>query len=353
MMIDFAKHVLNWYDQYGRKNLPWQIEKTAYHVWLSEVMLQQTQVVTVIPYFKRFIEQFPTVKELAQAPVDEVLHLWTGLGYYARARNLHKAAQIIVKQFAGIFPNHFEDVVNLPGIGRSTAGAILSLSQKQHYAILDGNVKRVLTRFFAIEGWPGNKTIENQLWQLSEQVTPKQDIDKFNQAMMDIGATICSRSKPKCTLCPLHSDCIAYQTDNWHNFPTKKPKQSLPTKIAYFLILDDNQTIWLEKRPPAGIWGGLYCFPQFDSLEAIDDWLKRFKLTTNTLQQLITVKHTFSHFHLEMIPIYTQLTTNDTCLDESESRWFDLKHPPKIGLATPVYNLLQQLTIQSPASLFS
>lgn len=346
-MIDFAKCILTWYDQYGRKTLPWQIQKSAYHVWLSEVMLQQTQVVTVIPYFKRFVQQFPTITALAKAPIDDVLHLWTGLGYYARARNLHKAAQIITEQFNGIFPTDFNDVINLPGIGRSTAGAILSLSQKQHYAILDGNIKRVLTRFYAIDGWPGNKQIENQLWQLAENVTPFVDVDKFNQAMMDIGAIICTRSKPKCSLCPVHMDCSAYQHDNWQNYPTKKPKQSIPTKTAYFLILDDNQMIWLEKRPPIGIWGGLYCFPQFENYQAIENWLKQRKLTTDKLQQLISFKHTFSHFHLEIVPIYTQLKKNCACLDEANGCWFNLKQPAKIGLATPVHNLLQQLTRQS------
>jgi len=178
-MMTFSNQILDWYDKHGRKTLPWQIEKTPYHVWLSEVMLQQTQVVTVIPYFTRFITRFPAVTDLAKAPVDDVLHLWTGLGYYARARNLHKTAKIIVEKFAGIFPTQFDDVLSLPGIGRSTAGAILSLSQKQHFAILDGNVKRVLARYFAIEGWPGNKVVENQLWQLSENVTPKKAGDVF------------------------------------------------------------------------------------------------------------------------------------------------------------------------------
>lgn len=348
-MIDFAKSVLTWYEQYGRKTLPWQVEKTPYHVWLSEVMLQQTQVVTVIPYFERFIQHFPTIADLARSSIDDVLHLWTGLGYYARARNLHKAAQIIVEKYNGIFPTCFENVVNLPGIGRSTAGAILSLSLKQHYAILDGNVKRVLTRFFAIDGWPGNKKIENQLWQLSERVTPVKDIEKFNQAMMDIGAMICLRNKPKCTLCPLSKDCIGYNTNRWQAFPTKKPKQSIPTKIAYFLILDNHQNIWLEKRPPVGIWGGLFCFPQFDNLQAIHDWLKQQHLITSKLIQLISFRHTFSHFHLEIVPIYTQLLKNRASLNEPNGCWYNLDQPAKIGLATPVNNLLKQLAIQSPS----
>lgn len=342
-MQKFSTAVLNWYEQYGRKTLPWQIEKSPYHVWLSEVMLQQTQVATVIPYFKRFIEHFPQITDLALAPIDDVLHLWTGLGYYARARNLHKAAQVVSEKFHGQFPTQFDDVVALPGVGRSTAGAILSLSQNQHYAILDGNVKRVLTRYFAIEGWPGNKAVENKLWQLSEQVTPKQDVAKFNQAMMDIGAMVCTRSKPKCSLCPLHRDCIAYQTDSWQQYPTKKPKTTIPEKSAYFLMLENNHTIWLEKRPPSGIWGGLYCLPQFATEQALVDWLVARGITTTPLKQLVAFRHTFSHFHLDIIPIYGKITNITSCFDDGAGYWYNLKaENSKIGLATPIYNLLQQ-----------
>ncbi|WP_416380430.1 A/G-specific adenine glycosylase [Gilliamella sp. B2923] len=342
-MQKFSTAVLNWYEQYGRKTLPWQIEKSPYHVWLSEVMLQQTQVATVIPYFKRFIEHFPQITDLALAPIDDVLHLWTGLGYYARARNLHKAAQVVSEKFHGQFPTQFDDVVALPGVGRSTAGAILSLSQNQHYAILDGNVKRVLTRYFAIEGWPGNKAVENKLWQLSEQVTPKQDVAKFNQAMMDIGAMVCTRSKPKCSLCPLHRDCIAYKTDSWQQYPTKKPKTTIPEKSAYFLMLENNHAIWLEKRPPSGIWGGLYCLPQFATEQALVDWLVARGITTTPLKQLVAFRHTFSHFHLDIIPIYGKITNITSCFDDGAGYWYNLKaENSKIGLATPIYNLLQQ-----------
>ena len=343
MTNSFSNAVLNWYEQYGRKSLPWQIEKSPYHVWLSEVMLQQTQVTTVIPYFKRFIKQFPKITDLAKAPIDDILHLWTGLGYYARARNLHKAAQVIADKFDGKFPTKFDDVIALPGVGRSTAGAILSLSQNQHYPILDGNVKRVLTRSFAIEGWPGNKNVENQLWQLSEQVTPDHEVAKFNQAMMDIGAMVCTRSKPKCSLCPLHQLCVAYKTDSWHQYPTKKPKKTIPEKTAYFLMLEQDNMIWLEKRPPAGIWGGLYCLPQFTSKHAITDWLDNHGIKTSKPKQLVAFRHTFSHFHLDIVPIYCEITNNTKCLNESNGYWYKLNSEnAKIGLATPVYNLLNQ-----------
>lgn len=343
-MQKFSNAVLKWYEQYGRKTLPWQIEKSSYHVWLSEVMLQQTQVATVIPYFNRFIKHFPKITDLAHAPIDDVLHLWTGLGYYARARNLHKAAKMVTDKFKGHFPTLFDDVVALPGVGRSTAGAILSLSQNQHYPILDGNVKRVLTRFFAVEGWPGNKNIENRLWQLSEQVTPKHEVAKFNQAMMDIGAMVCTRTKPKCNLCPLQSDCIANQTDSWQQYPTKKPKTAIPEKSAYFLMLEYNQCIWLEKRPPSGIWGGLYCPPQFATKQALINWLNDCGIQTTPPQQLISFRHTFSHFHLDIIPIHCIMVNNTKCLDESNGYWYNLTaENAKIGLATPIYNLLQQL----------
>ncbi|MWN89635.1 A/G-specific adenine glycosylase [Gilliamella sp. Pra-s65] len=340
----FSQSILNWYELCGRKSLPWQISKSSYHVWLSEVMLQQTQVVTVIPYFNRFIERFPKITDLAQASIDDVLHLWTGLGYYARARNLHKTAQIITEKFNGEFPTQFDNVIALPGIGRSTAGAILSLSQNQHYPILDGNVKRVLTRYFAVQGWPGIKTVENKLWNLSEQVTPKIDVAKFNQAMMDIGAMVCTRTKPKCSLCPLHSNCIAHKTESWQQYPTQKPKNTIPEKTAYFLMLEYNQTIWLEKRPPTGIWGGLYCLPQFSSKQEITDWLKKQGIETLPLKQLIAFRHTFSHFHLNIIPFHCVIKKKTKYWDKSYGYWYNLKSKNnKIGLATPIYNLLKQL----------
>lgn len=339
----FSQAVLTWYEQYGRKSLPWQVKKSSYHVWLSEVMLQQTQVATVIPYFNRFIERFPQITDLAKAPIDDVLHLWTGLGYYARARNLHKAAQLIVDKFNGIFPTKFDDVIGLPGIGRSTAGAILSLAQNQHYPILDGNVKRVLARYFTVEGWPGIKTVENRLWQLSEQVTPKHKVEKFNQAMMDIGAMVCTRTKPKCALCPLQNHCLAYKNESWRLYPTKKTKNTIPEKIAYFLMLEYNHAIWLEKRSPSGIWGGLYCFPQFSSKQAIADWLKKQGIQTTAPKQLVAFRHTFSHFHLDIFPIHCVITKYTKCFNESVGYWYNLKsNNAKIGLATPVYNLLKQ-----------
>lgn len=338
----FSNKVLSWYQQHGRKTLPWQQPKLPYRVWISEVMLQQTQVSTVIPYFERFIVRFPTVNALAIASIDEVLHLWTGLGYYARARNLHKAAQQIVSLYAGEFPTHFAEVLALPGVGRSTAGAILSLGCDQHYPILDGNVKRVLARYFAISGWPGKKSVETELWRLSEQVTPLQGVAQFNQAMMDLGAMICTRSKPKCSLCPLQLNCLALSQHKVDQYPAKKPKTSLPVRETCLLILCDNDQVFLEQRPQVGIWGGLYCFPQFNSETLMSEWLSTHGLSVKPTA-LTSFKHTFSHFHLQIFPWRVDLLNGKSLMDEGRGLWYNLYHPQLVGLATPVERLLHEL----------
>ncbi|WP_146226679.1 A/G-specific adenine glycosylase [Serratia symbiotica] len=344
----FASVVLSWYQRYGRKTLPWQLDKTAYQVWLSEVMLQQTQVATVIPYFQRFMARFPNARALAEAPLDEVLHLWTGLGYYARARNLHKAAQTIVVQHSGEFPTTYADIAALPGIGRSTAGAVLSLALGQHYPILDGNVKRVLARCYAVEGWPGTKTVENRLWTISEEVTPAQDVGQFNQAMMDLGAMVCTRTKPKCELCPLNVVCIAYANHHWAKYPGKKPKQTLPEKTAYFLLLQHGECVWLEQRPAVGLWGGLFCFPQFSERDGLVFWLQQRGVKSNRMEQLSAFRHTFSHFHLDIVPMWLEMSAVGGGMDEGAGLWYNLAQPPSVGLAAPVDRLLQLLAKQSP-----
>ncbi len=343
----FSAQVLDWYDKFGRKTLPWQIEKTPYKVWLSEVMLQQTQVATVIPYFERFMARFPTVSDLANAPLDEVLHLWTGLGYYARARNLHKAAQQIATLHNGRFPETFEEVAALPGVGRSTAGAILSLSLGKHFPILDGNVKRVLARCYAVAGWPGKKEVEKRLWEISEQVTPTKGVERFNQAMMDLGAMVCTRSKPKCELCPLQSGCIAYATHSWSSYPGKKPKQILPERTGYLLLMEHEGTVYLEQRPPSGLWGGLFCFPQFSDEAALRDWLAQKGISADTLSQLVAFRHTFSHFHLDIVPMWLPVSSVAACMDEGAGLWYNLAQPPSVGLAAPVERLIQQLRAEA------
>ncbi|MGK9175029.1 A/G-specific adenine glycosylase [Yokenella regensburgei] len=341
----FSAQVLDWYDKYGRKTLPWQIDKTPYKVWLSEVMLQQTQVTTVIPYFERFMARFPTVTALADAPLDEVLHLWTGLGYYARARNLHKAAKQVAEKHGGEFPETFEEVEALPGVGRSTAGAILSLSLGKHFPILDGNVKRVLARCYAVDGWPGKKEVEKRLWRIAEDVTPAKGVERFNQAMMDLGAMVCTRSKPKCQLCPLQTGCLAYASHSWANYPGKKPKQTLPERTAYFLLMQQGEQVFVQQRPPVGLWGGLYCFPQFEDEAALRDWLAQRQIKADTLCQLVAFRHTFSHFHLDIVPMWLTVSSVSSCMDEGSGLWYNLAQPQSVGLAAPVERLLQQLRV--------
>lgn len=345
----FSRQVLDWYDKYGRKTLPWQQEKTPYKVWLSEVMLQQTQVTTVIPYFERFMARFPTVTDLANAPLDEVLHLWTGLGYYARARNLHKAAQQVATQHGGAFPQNFDAVSALPGVGRSTAGAVLSLSLGQRFPILDGNVKRVLARCYAVEGWPGRKEVEKRLWEISDAVTPAAGVERFNQAMMDLGALVCTRSKPKCEICPLNNGCVAYAEGTWAKYPGKKPKQQLPEKVGYFLLMQQNNEVYLNQRPPSGLWGGLFCFPQFADEQALRDWLHERGIEAHGLTQLTAFRHTFSHFHLDIVPMWLSVSGSGACMDEGTGLWYNLAQPPAVGLAAPVERLLQQLRAGAPA----
>lgn len=346
VVTPFADAILTWYDAYGRKHLPWQQNKNAYRVWLSEIMLQQTQVATVIPYFERFLARFPTVKDLADAEQDEVLHLWTGLGYYARARNLHKAAKIVVDTYDGQFPQDIEQMNALPGIGRSTAAAILSSVYKQPHAILDGNVKRTLARCFAIQGWPGQKSVENALWQIAETHTPAVDVDKYNQAMMDMGAMICTRSRPKCNLCPVNEHCVALAQGNPLDYPGKKPKKEKPVKATWFAIFHYQGEVWLEQRPQSGIWGGLYCFPQHHepTIEQLIDQRGIDERNVKSKQTLICFRHTFSHYHLDITPILLDLSAQPTMVMEAnQGLWYNLSQPNSIGLAAPVKSLLDNL----------
>ena len=273
-MSEFSHKLLAWFDQHGRYDLPWQQNKTAYRVWLSEVMLQQTQVSTVIDYFLRFTDRFSDVFALAAAEEDEVLHLWTGLGYYNRARNLHRCAQIVVQQYQGEFPASQALLEQLPGIGRSTAAAICSIAYQQATTILDGNVKRVLTRYAAIEGWPGKKAIENQLWQLATELTPQQRNDDYTQAIMDLGATLCTRSKPRCGECPFTLDCLALAQDRVKQFPNSKPKKVKPVQHCYMLQLTDQYgRVYLQRRQAKGVWVGLYCFMEFTDQQAASEFV--------------------------------------------------------------------------------
>lgn len=340
----FSQAILEWFDLHGRKTLPWQFNKTPYRVWISEIMLQQTQVATVIPYYQRFMEHYPDIVALADAPEDEVLHLWTGLGYYARARNLHKTAKIVRDQYQGTFPETLDEVMALPGIGRSTAGAVLSLSLGQHHPILDGNVKRVLTRHFAIEGWTGSSAVEKNLWQLTEQLTPPQGVSNYNQAMMDLGASLCSRSKPDCPACPVSNSCQGFALGRPTDFPTPKKKKAVPVKYCVMLLLQYQHQVYLVKRPPQGIWGGLHCFPEFSDSITAENWLEEQGIEGDS-ELLPGLRHTFSHFHLDIEPLLVQLSApiNQEIMEADQSLWYNLANPEAVGLAAVTKSLLKKL----------
>ncbi len=339
----FQKKVLNWFDLYGRKDLPWQHEITPYRVWLSETMLQQTQVATVIPYFEAFIVKFPTLDDLANSPIDDVLQLWSGLGYYARARNLHKTAQLIAAK--GYFPETLTELMALPGIGQSTAGAILSIAFQNSHPILDGNVKRVLSRFKAVPGWPGLSRVNKLLWSISNHYTPVDRVADYTQAMMDLGATVCTRSKPRCSLCPLSADCLARIDNNISVFPGSKPAKSLPVKQLIFLVLRDQEgRIFLKKRPPTGIWGGLWSLQEFDSIKFAQDWCETQKISVNNQQVLPSQRHTFSHYHLDYTPLLTDIENPiNIVMEANQALWYKTEQINTIGLAAPIKLLLQRI----------
>lgn len=346
----FASRVLSWFDEHGRKDLPWQQNVTPYRVWVSEIMLQQTQVVTAIPYYNKFMQRFPDVLTLAAAEQDEVLAHWAGLGYYARARNLHAAAQQIVELHNGTFPADIDAAIALPGIGRSTAGAILTLALQQSHPILDGNVKRVLARHQMVEGWTGKTSVQNQLWQMATERTPTEQAGAYTQAMMDLGATLCTRSKPSCHRCPISSDCLALTHEQQKNFPNPKPKKIVPEKHAMmYLLLNERGELLLRKREPTGIWGGLWSLPQS---EVYDQPLVLETLDLGVGQVLDTwhLRHTFSHFHLNITAQLIQVrdTENNSAghlvMDNNEQVWYNVATDVgRYGLPKPVQTLIDTL----------
>lgn len=311
-------------------------------------MLQQTQVVTVIPYFNRFIEHFPSLTDLAQAPLDDVLHYWSGLGYYARARNLHKTARCIMADHAGIFPSNIKELINLPGIGRSTAGAIASLAMGQSATILDGNVKRVLSRFFAIEGWTGNAAVLKKLWLAAERLTPTKRANHYNQAMMDLGATLCKRSKPDCQHCPISDRCLALKQNIVSELPTPKKRSTLPIHKRYWLVSKKQGDVYLKQKPPRGLWGGLWVFPDFETYDELMAWCQQKGIDLEGSRQMDEKRHTFSHYHLD----YTTIVCSsvDTCsnsAERDEGCWYQANSRVKIGLPKPVSELISELTTET------
>ncbi len=346
-----ARHLLPWFGRYGRHDLPWQSDGRGgapgpYRVWVSEIMLQQTQVATVIGYFERFMARFPTLESLADAPLDDVLALWAGLGYYARGRNLHRCARELVEQWQGRFPRDRESLCALPGIGRSTAGAILSLGLGQDAAILDGNVKRVLARLFRVEGWPGRSATLNILWALAERHTPPGRAAAYNQAMMDLGATLCRRSKPRCGDCPLQELCAAHGCGEQERFPERKPRASRPRRHCWMLLhRRDDGAVLLERRPPQGIWGGLWSLPEQPGLEQAAQWQQRHLggAAQEEERREACLLHRFSHFDLQIsLACYRVPPTlqADDVAEEDRLCWVRPEQLADYGLPVPVSRLL-------------
>lgn len=323
----FAKAIIAWQKQYGRHNLPWQNTRDPYAIWVSEIMLQQTQVAAVIGYYGKFMQCFPTIQALSAATQDEVLQHWSGLGYYSRARNLHSAAQRIVDDFKGEFPQNYEDILSLPGIGRSTAAAVSTFAFKQAMPILDGNVKRVFARYFNITGWPSLPKIEARMWQIAALENPHEDAIAYTQGLMDLGATLCTRSKPKCPACPINASCQGYANNEVHLLPTPKPRKTIPQRSIYFLVYINGNDIMLEKRANNGIWGGLWSFPETEDMPERGQLLPKFT-------------HTFTHFKLHIQPVLISISKQEKM---PNSLWIGFDEAVEAAIPTPVRKILLTL----------
>ncbi len=340
----FGARLLAWFDHSGRHDLPWQHPRTPYRVWLSEIMLQQTQVKTATPYFERFVAALPTLEALAAAPLDDVLALWSGLGYYARARNLHNAAKQCIERHHGALPRNLDALVALPGIGRSTAAAILSQAWGDRHAILDGNVKRVLARYHGVTGWPGVPVVEKQLWACAENHLPHVRLADYTQAQMDLGATLCTRSDPSCVLCPLQVDCVARIERRTAELPTRKPGKSVPHRHAQVLLLENSQgQVLLQQRPPAGIWASLWTLPQADDDASARDWFERhLQGSFDTGEPLPSIAHAFSHYKLDLHPRrWREIALRDAVGDNDDLRWVACDQLATLGIPAPIRRLLE------------
>jgi len=342
MSADFAQRLLDWHAGSGRHDLPWQHPREPYRVWLSEIMLQQTQVQTVIPYFERFVRELPDLAALAAADEDRVVALWAGLGYYARARNLHKAAQICVAEHGGELPRDFDALAALPGIGRSTAGAILAQAHGMRFAILDGNVKRVLCRYHGVEGWPGSGPVEKQLWALAEADLPQERLADYTQAIMDFGATLCTRSDPSCVLCPLQDGCVALRDGRIAELPESKPGKPLPERRTLMLLLRDREDrVLLVRRPPTGVWSGMWSLPEV----ADHDEAREFVAGASAVDfednvPLPLIEHSFSHYRLHIAPLLWRDAAPAARIGDNAQRWQPLDSLDEVGLPAPVRKLL-------------
>lgn len=358
-MTPFSQSIIAWQKVHGRHDLPWQTKpnqaSNPYAIWVSEIMLQQTQVSAVIGYYQRFMARFPTIASLASAEQEEVLQYWSGLGYYSRARNLHHAAQTIMDTFDGQFPQDFATMQTLSGIGRSTAAAIASFAFNQVQTILDGNVKRVLARHFLIEGWPSSPAIEKKMWALAESLLPNNDMTAYTQGLMDLGATICTRSKPKCSVCPLNNSCLALAQQRVKDLPTPKPKKAIPQKYTTMLAILNGREVLLEKRPSKGIWGGLWSLPEIGMEEiGVEVALSRFGLSTEAQEPLALVQHAFTHYKLAITPQPLLLTSKAVKATDGKATapyiWLPLLEAIGAAIPTPVRNIL--LSLQHATAIY-
>jgi len=348
-MKEFAARLTDWHRRHGRHDLPWQRRPgeapDPYRIWLSEIMLQQTQVDTVIPYYARFLARFPDLASLAAAPIDDVLALWSGLGYYARARNLHRAARIVVDLHDGRFPRRVDDIAALPGVGRSTAAAIAAFAFGERAAILDGNVKRVLCRAFGIDGFPGERAVEKRLWALADALLPASAVDTYIQAQMDLGATVCTRGRPACERCPLVEVCVARAEDRIAELPAARPRKPVPQRRVRVAVIRRDGQVLLERRPPAGIWGGLLSLPEIPEAEVdAARWVAaRFGVASRDGVELAPLQHAFTHFRLEIAPLRFDVPAAGGCVADAEHRWVALAELDAAGLPTPVRRILGAL----------
>jgi A/G-specific adenine glycosylase len=342
-MSALSHAVIRWQKEHGRHDLPWQNSTDPYAIWVSEIMLQQTQVTAVIGYYAKFMAHFPSIAALAEATQEEVLQYWSGLGYYSRARNLHNSAQIIVDDFNGVFPEQFDDITSLPGIGRSTAAAISTFALNNPQPILDGNVKRVFARYFCIDGWTGSPKIQKQLWKIAERENPQVDSIAYTQGLMDLGATICKRSKPKCESCPLQKNCKAYAEHKASCLPTPKPKKAIPQKETTMLIIRMGKEVLLQKRPQTGIWAGLWSLPEISMTDiATEQANASFGLTTEAEEPLDIVNHAFTHYKLAITPQpLTVISTNKQTTPIAI--WMPIEDALGAAIPTPVRNILLKL----------
>lgn len=340
----FSTRVIAWQKRHGRHDLPWQNTREPYRIWLSEVMLQQTQVATVIPYFARFLEKFPTLRELASASEDEVLALWSGLGYYSRGRNLLRAAQMIDQKFDGEFPKAMDDILALPGVGQSTAAAISAFAFGERQAILDGNVKRVFARHFGVEGFPGDKKVETKLWVVANDVLPKKSIEAYTQGLMDLGATLCLRSRPLCLACPVEDSCVAKREGRIEELPSPRPKKTVPEKSTTMLIITLAGEVLLEKRPPTGVWAGMWCFPELVNGQSPRVVCReRFGLETKPLKPWSNLQHGFTHFKLSITPQPISVQKKLLRATEPGVMWLSIDDALAAAIPKPVRDLLRQL----------